>query len=242
MEIVPVDRIDIRRVEGGWPLPPEQRAAVAAYWREATRANPHLWDGRILGLSAPGGGMPRVVDGVLQAEAREDAYSAFMLWRHLGFPEIGICHAFGWALIVSADGALIFGVMGPETANAGRVYPPGGSLEPRDVLPDGRVDVSHCIALELKEETGLSASEAATGGMVAVVDGARMSFGQLLEFAEDADALLARIRRNLDAQEHRELADVVAVRSLAQAERAGAVPHALAVAEAFFEGRIFKHR
>ena len=238
MRIVQVAQIDIASVPGPWPLSESQRAAVADYWRGATEANPHLWDGRILGLSAPGGGMPSVENGVFRAEAREDAYSAFMLWRQQGFPEIGIWHAFGWALIVSSDNALIYGVMGGQTANAGRVYPPGGSLEPRDVLPDGRVDVRRSIALEMEEETGLRVDEAVDGGMVVVFDGPRLSFGRVLRFAEPAADLAARIRANLDRQEHRELADIVVLRSRADAERAGAVPYAMAVAEAFFTGTL----
>lgn len=239
MRIVPVTQIDIVSVAGLWPLSEGQRAAVAEYWRGATEANPHLWDGRILGLSAPGGGAPRVENGVFRADAREDAYSAFMLWRQQGFPAIGICHAFGWALIVSSDNALIYGVMGGQTANAGRVYPPGGSLEPRDVLADGRVDVPRCIALELEEETGLRKDDAETGGMVVVFDGPRLSFGQIFHFAEPAEQLAARIRANLDRQEHRELADIVVIRSPEEAQAAGAVPYAAMVAEAYFDRRIF---
>ena len=239
MQIVPVTDIDIRLVPGAWPLTSAQRGAVGEYWQGAMAANPHLWDGRILGLSAPGGGLPSVEDGMFRAEAREDAYSAFMLWRHQGFPELGMCHAFGWALIVGSDGALIYGLMGGQTANAGRVYPPGGSLEPRDVLPDGRVDVVRSIELELEEETGLRADEAEAGGMIVVFDGPRLSFGRVFRFGETADALAARIRANLDRQEHRELADVVVIRSRADAAAAGAVPYALAVAEGFFAGRIF---
>lgn len=239
MRIVPVTDIDIRRVDGAWPLSQSQRAAVVDHWRAARVANPHLWDGRILGLSAPGGGQPRVENGVFRAEAREDAYSAFMLWRQQGFPDIGMCHGFGWALIVSSDNALIYGVMGKQTANAGKVYPPGGSLEPRDVLPDGRVDVPRCIALELQEETGLRVQDATAGGMVVVLDGSLLSFGQVFRFAQPADGLIARIRAELDRQEHRELDDVLAIRSAAEAEAIGVVPYAVAVAKAFFNGRIF---
>ncbi|HEV7345704.1 MAG TPA: NUDIX hydrolase [Devosia sp.] len=238
MRIVPVTDIDIRLVPGPWPLSQAQRAAVADYWRDATAANPHLWDGRILGLSAPDGGHPMVVDGRFQAEAREDAYSAFMLWRHQGFPDIGIVHAFGWALIVSSDDALIYGVMADHTANAGRVYPPGGSLEPRDVLADGSIDVPRCIALELAEETGLLAAEAEAGLLVMVLDGPRLSFGQVFRFAEPADALVSRIHAELARQEHRELQDVIAIRSRHEAEAAGAVPYAVVVAEAFFAGEL----
>ena len=238
MQIVPVTAIDIRLVDGAWPLSVQQRAGVANYWRGATEANPHLWDGRILGLSAPGGGAPVVEDGVLRAEAREDAYSAFMFWRDAGFPDIGMVHCFGTALIVSGDGALIYGVMGGHTANAGRIYPPGGSLEPRDVMPDGRIDVEGCVVTELEEETGLTAGEARIGGLFAIMDGPKLSFGQVFHFAEDAEVLLARIRANLVLQDEQELADVIAVRNRAEAEAVDAVPYAVAVAEAFAAGRI----
>lgn len=236
MQIAPVTAIEIRRVPGSWPLSAVQRAAIAEFWHDATLANPHLWDGRVLGLSAPGGGLPSIDNGVFRAEAREDAYSALMLWRQQGFPDIGLCHAFGWALIVSSDNGLIYGVMGDHTANAGRVYPPGGSLEPRDVLAGGRVDVQRCIALELEEETGLSVDDAEPGALVVVLDGTSVSFGQVLRFAESAETLAARIRANLARQQERELADVVIVRSRADAEAVDAVPYAVAVAEAFFAG------
>lgn len=238
MQIVPVSQIDIRLVPGAWPLPPAMRAEVPAFWQSALDANPHLWDGRILGLTAPGGGPVAIRDGTLQAEALEDAYSAFMLWRSLGFPDIGLSHAFGWALIVSSDNALIYGVMGGQTANAGRIYPPGGALEPRDVLPDGRVDVLRSIELELSEETGLAAQDAKAGMSIAVLDGPRLSIGRVFRFAEPAADLMARIRANLSVQEHRELADVIAIRSPDEAERAGAVPYAIAVARAFAAGHI----
>tara|TARA_R110002124_G_scaffold36451_10_gene117395 strand:- start:2694 stop:3413 length:720 start_codon:yes stop_codon:yes gene_type:complete len=238
MQIVPLSNIDIRMAPGAWPLPAPMRDGVAACWSRAVAANPQLWDGRVLGL-LPVAGQPLVdAHGVLRAEAREDAYSALLAWRALGFPEIGMRHAFGWALIVSSDGALIYGRMGSDTANAGRVYPPGGSLEPRDVLADGRVDFLRCIALELAEETGLSVAEARVGMTVAVLDDAVVSVGQVLHFDQPAAALVARIRADLAQQQHRELDDVVVLRSRADAELLGAVPYAVAVAQAYETGQL----
>lgn len=232
--IVPIAGTDIRMVTGAWPLPGDLRAQVGPCWAKLLAANPHLWDGQVLGVTTP-----RIdADGVLRAEAREDAFSAFLTWRETGFPDIGMHNLFGSALIAASDGALIYGIMGAATANAGRVYPPGGSLEPRDVLPDGRVDVAASTDLELEEETGLSASTARKGALVAVFDGPRISVGQVYHFDEPSERLVARIRANLDRQEHRELADVVAIRSRSDAERAGAVPYAVAVAEAFAAGNL----
>ncbi|GLQ54604.1 NUDIX hydrolase [Devosia nitrariae] len=238
LQIFPIREVDVRLVPGPWPLPETMRHAVAMHWQRLIADNPHLWDGRILGVQAPGTpGGAAVEDGVLRGLAREDAYSAFLTWRDQGFAEIGIRNLFGSALIASSDNALIYGVMGGTTANAGRVYPPGGSLEPRDVTPDGRVDIERSIALELTEETGLETSEAEVEGMVAVFDGPRISIGRVFRFKQSAEELVGRIRADLDQQEHRELADVVAVRSGAEVAAAGsAPPFAEAIADMFQSG------
>jgi hypothetical protein len=238
--IVPVSEVDIRLVPGRWQMPEAMRDGVRQHWAKLAAANPNLWDGRVLGVSAPGtpGGVV-VEGGVLRAEAREDAFSAFMVWRDLDYPEIGIRNLFGSALIATSDDALVYGIMGITTGNAGRVYAPGGSLEPRDVMRDGRVDVIGSIEREMAEETGLEAGEAVVEGMVAVFDGPRISLGRVFRFDQTAEQLIARIRANLEQQEHRELADVVAVRSSADAAAAGPVPgYALAVADAFAAGRL----
>ena len=142
-------------------------------------------------------------DGVLRAEAREDAYSAFLTWRERGFPDIGTAHIFGTALIQSSDGALILGVMGGKTVNAGRFYPPGGSLEPRDVGNDGSVDVEGCIARELKEETGLDSGDAVAGPLLAIFQSPRLCISRAFQFDLTAEQLIAMVRANLDGQEHR---------------------------------------
>lgn len=212
-----IAEIDLRLAPGDWALPAAMRAGVATHWQAALARNPHLWNGRMLGTIAPGqpGGL-RIEGDVLRGTAREDAFAAFLYWRDTGFPEIGIRNLFGSAAILTADQALVFGVMGGWTANAGRIYPPGGSLEPGDVLPDGRVDVLGSIARELEEETGLVAADAEIGKLYALFDGPRISISRVLRFPEPAEALVARVRANLAAQEHRELEDVVAIRSVAE--------------------------
>lgn len=235
IQITPISGTDIRMVPGAWPLPQAMRDAVPQTWARMKADKPHIWDGRILGFTPPviGG------DGILRAEAREDAYSAFLTWRAAGFPEIGIFHVFGTALILSADGALIFGIMAGDTVNAGRVYPPGGSLEPRDVRADGVVDVEFCIRTELEEETGLAAGNVTEGPLLAIFEGQRLSIARVFRSADLAEALVARIRANLDLQEERELADVVACRSVADARAAGEVPgYAAYLLEEISAGRL----
>lgn len=219
IRVIPINGVDIRLVPGAWPMPDDLRASVPGRWAAMLEANPHLWDGRILGVSPPAVGD----DGILRSEAREDAFSAFLAWREAGFPEMGIRNLFGSALIVSSDGFMILGVMGEDTANAGRIYPPGGSLEPRDVMEDGRVDVARSTEIELTEETGLDAAHARLGSLIAVLDGPRVSIGRAFHFDATAEELLAEIRNNLDLQEHRELADVVAIKRSSDAAGRGQV-------------------
>ena len=172
IEIIPIAGTDFRRVPGAWPMPDWLRAEVPASWARRKAKTPQVWDGRILGFSEVAVGR----DGILRAQAREDAYSAFLAWHEAGFPDIGMTHAFGAAWICSSDGALILGVMGRGTVNVGRVYPPGGSLEPDDLRADGSVDVEGCIARELLEETGLEVGDASAGPLLAIFQGPRLAF------------------------------------------------------------------
>jgi 8-oxo-dGTP pyrophosphatase MutT (NUDIX family) len=198
----------------GWPLTDGDRARVADHWAAALAANPRLWNGRVLGTLAPGrpGGIA-VAGGVLTASAVEGDFAAFIAWRDWGFPEIGIRNLFGSAAILSADGCLLYGVMGGHTANAGRIYPPGGSLEPRDVTADGRVDVLRSIALELGEETGLDPADAEAGPLLALFDGPRVSIARVFRFAHPAESLAARVRAFLSTDPDPELADVAVIRA-----------------------------
>ena len=235
--IIPIRDVDIRFVPEPWPVPQVLRERVPDTWARLLAANPKIWDGRILGVSGPGGGPPRVEDGVLRAEAREDSYSAFLTWRELGSPEIGVRNLFGSAVVISSDGAVLLGKMADWTGNAGLMYPPAGSLEPRDVV-DARVQVFESMARELTEETGLAVSEARVGRTFAIFEGPRISVARGLHFSENSDALLRRVRANLEAQSEQELADVIAVRTRSELETAGKFPPYVGeLMEAFAAGR-----
>jgi len=107
------------------------------------------------------------------------------------------------------------------------------------VLEDGRVDVARSTEIELAEETGLSASAARLGNLVAVLDGPRVSVGQAFHFDASADALLAKIRADLERQEHRELADVVAIRRASDvAGRGQVMTYTAELLDAWQDGKI----
>jgi 8-oxo-dGTP pyrophosphatase MutT (NUDIX family) len=222
-----VDDIRIRRVAGRWEHPELPPGRVEAHWRDQVAANPHLWNGRVLGTKAPGwpGGLA-FANGVLSGEAVEGDFATFLAWRDWGFPEVGLRNLFGSAVILSEDGAVIYGVMHRTTANAGKIYPPGGSLEPSDCDADGWVRVVASIERELGEETGLVAADAECEGMLVVFDGPRVSVGRLFRFAAKATDLVDQIMANLDHQPERELERVVALATPGDLDAPGLMPYA----------------
>lgn len=229
--------IRLRLRPGAWPIADDLRPKIEAHWAACLTANPHLWNGRVLGTIAPGAPGGIAIDsGVLTGEAVEGDFAGFIAWRDWGFPEIGIRNLFGSALVLSSDGALILGEMGATTANAGKIYPPGGSLEPADVDADGNVDVIASIERELREETGLIAGEATMEGMLAAFDGPRVSIGRVLRFPLPADRLVAVIMAELDRQVERELARVVAFRSAAELDRPEVTTYSRAFAKRLLAG------
>lgn len=214
--IHPITDVDVRLAPGTWHVDAATRARIDAHWAEALAANGRLWNGRVLAAVAPGrpGGLA-LASGVLTGTALEGDFADYLAWRDWGFPEFGIRNLFGSALILSADGALLFGLMGRHTANAGKIYPPGGNLEPGDVTADGRVDVVGSIEKEMGEETGLSAAEAEVVETLLAFDGPRISVGRVYRFAATADALVRRIDDHRAREAEPELDGVVVVRSAA---------------------------
>ncbi|WP_181707279.1 NUDIX hydrolase [Chthonobacter rhizosphaerae] len=212
--ITPITDVNVVMVPGSWTIDAETRARIDAHWAEAIADNPKLWNGRVLGAVAPGlpGGLA-IEGGVLTGTAQEGNFADYLAWRDWGFPEFGIRNLFGSALILSSDGALIYGVMGRHTANAGRIYPPGGNLEPRDITPDGRVHVIGSIEMELTEETGLTAEEADVASTLVAFDGPRISVGRIFRFRDSAADLVARIEAHSAAEVDPELDGLVVVRS-----------------------------
>lgn len=235
IQIRPIAGTDFPLVPGEFPLPAELRARVPEVWARLLARNPSIWDGRIYGFTPPLIG----ADGVLRAEAREDAYSAHLTWRDAGFPEIGLVHIFVTALICSSDGAVLLGRMSGDTLNAGRIYPPGGVLDPRDLHSDGRVDAEGAIGFELMEETGLDAADAHKGALLAISDGPRVCISRALHFDLTADVLHQVITENLERQKERELDAIIVCRSTADGRRAGnLVPYAEALLDAVFSGQV----
>lgn len=195
------------RVDGRWTYPEANAAEIATDWADSVRANPTLYDGRML----------MTVEWSLlherfAASLSECAYSAFLSWRDRGCRDRAVVNVFSSAVVVSADGAVILGRSADHTSNAGLVYPFGGSLEPADVDRTGQVDARSSAVRELAEESGLDAADATCDDPLIVRDGPRLSIAYVFRFPQTADRLRAMVESEISRQSRPEIADVVVVR------------------------------
>ena len=136
-----------------WVFAIERRAEIDAYFEGLRQEKPAIWNGRVLLLHHQ-----EFAGGVLRGEYLETDYASFAAWRHWGRPSASVRDCFGAAAVMGRDRAFLLGVMGPHTFNSGKIYFPCGTPDPDDIV-DGKVDLSHSIQRELKEETGFDITE-----------------------------------------------------------------------------------
>ena len=232
--IFPIDRLALSFAPKPWPFAQERRAEIEAYFAELQRHKPAIWNGRVLLLYRQ-----VVRDGVFSGDYLETDYASFAAWRHWGMPKAGVHDCFGAAAVISADGAVLLGVMGAHTANAGWIYFPAGTPDPSDIV-GGAVDLERSVARELKEETGLGVSEFAPDpGWTTVLEGGLIVQIKTLRSPLAAENLRARMLAHLAAEAEPELADIQIVRKRADFDPA--MPRFVtAFLEAFFDGRLAK--
>ena len=120
--VIHVDRLELSFAPKPWTYAIEQRGAIDEFFAALQRKVPAVWNGRVLVLHSQS-----LADGVFRGAYLETDYASFAAWRAWGRPPAGVHDCFGAAAIVSADGAVLLGVMGEHTAQAGRVYFPCGT-------------------------------------------------------------------------------------------------------------------
>jgi 8-oxo-dGTP pyrophosphatase MutT (NUDIX family) len=183
---------------------------IDACFAELQRAQPALWNGRVLMMYDHS-----LTAAELRGTFLETDFASLLAWRAFGFPERTIKVCFPMSALHSADGAFLLGLMAPHTANAGQLYFPTGTPDPDDIRGD-TVDFEGSLLRELAEETGLTAADvAAAPGWHAVLAGPRLPVIKLLQVAEPAAALRERILDFLAREREPELCDIVIVRSRA---------------------------
>ncbi|MGJ4943465.1 NUDIX hydrolase [Bradyrhizobium sp. HKCCYLS1011] len=203
-----VTGLDFKVEPWDWPFARERHADIAAHFKERQRAIPALFNGRVLL-----GRDPVFAAGQLRASYFETDFANLLAWRDWGFPDRSVFNGFGMGALRTADGAFVLGVMGGQTANAGRIYFPAGTPDPEDVN-DGSLDIAANVAREVEEETGLSPSDYQAGAhWDCVVTGASIAMMRLLDVGSEGEALQRRIEANLATQVEPELSAILLVRS-----------------------------
>jgi 8-oxo-dGTP pyrophosphatase MutT (NUDIX family) len=207
IDVVRVDRLELAFAPRPWPFASERRAEIDAYFADLRRQKPPLWNGQVLLMHEHA-----LADDELRGAFFATDYASFLAWRDWDFPDRSIRNCFAMAALRSGDGAFLLGVMNAHTANAGRIYFPGGTPDPDDIV-DGKVDLDGSIARELEEETGLAAGEfVADSFWHAAMGGARIALLKILHAREGAAALRERVLAHLARQRQPELADIRIVR------------------------------
>ncbi|MBN8920270.1 MAG: NUDIX hydrolase [Rhizobiales bacterium] len=210
-----IDRLDLHFDPVPWRFAEQRRDAILAHFETLRCERPALWNGPVLVLHRYAFGEASLEGGYLQTD-----FASFIAWRDFGFPDADKRNCFSHAAVLSADGAFLLGEMGPQTANHGKVYFPGGTPDPSDII-DGRVDLGASVRRELGEETGIGAGELDIAPYWYCVHAPpRIALIKLMRSRETADTLRARVHAHLAAEREPELSGIRLVRGPADLDGA----------------------
>jgi 8-oxo-dGTP pyrophosphatase MutT (NUDIX family) len=213
--LTPLTRIAARLVPYEWVWARDNEASIERNWQRRLEATPELFDGPVYLASGCA-----IENGACEAAFFEVRYSRFIAFRDAGVPDALVANAFAAIVPLSADGAVMLGVMGAQTANAGQIYFPCGTPDPGDRRDDDTVDLAGSAEREFLEETGLSLPEDAAGDWVLLRGDGQLAFLRPVRFDLDAEALKARIDAHRGEEAAPELAHSVIARSRADIDAA----------------------
>jgi hypothetical protein len=203
ISILRMERLDARYAPRPWPFANERRVEIDRHFSALKRAQPALWNGRVLLLH------DHAIEGaVFRGAFLETDFASFIAWRDWGHPDATVTNCFSAGALRGSDGGFLLGVMGPHTANAGKIYFPAGTPDPDDIVGED-VDLMGNIWREVAEETGLARADlAADDGWYCVLAGPRIAQLKLLQARETAEVLRRRILAYLAREPAPELADI----------------------------------
>jgi 8-oxo-dGTP pyrophosphatase MutT (NUDIX family) len=211
--ILEVAELDLRLAPYDWPFAADRAGEIQAHWEERSKAQPSLFNGRVLLMSRHA--FETRADGkiVLRGAYFETDFAVFLAWRDFGFPGAAVCNGFSMAALRGSDGAFLLGEMASHTANAGAIYFAAGTPDPQDVFGD-RVDLLASLTREMEEETGIAARETAYGASWIVVDAPpRMACMKIMRLGVPASTAKVRIEEFLARDPRAELSAVHVVGS-----------------------------
>jgi 8-oxo-dGTP pyrophosphatase MutT (NUDIX family) len=208
VEIAPLDAVEITVEPWTWPFAQARREDMDRHFAARQRERPALWNGRVMLLHRCAR-----EKGVLHGASFETDYASVLAWCDWGRPAAGVFNIAAVAALQSADGAFLLGQMAPSTALAGQWVFPGGTPDPHDISPGGKLDLLGSVARELGEETGLDIGVCKVEpGWTLVRDGGFLALIKGLTVNESAERLRAKIMDHLASEAQPEFSAIRIVR------------------------------
>jgi 8-oxo-dGTP pyrophosphatase MutT (NUDIX family) len=201
-------RLTGRLVSYDWDWARENAGWIAEGWARRVAERPGLFDGPVLlacGLA--------LSEGACEARFFETTYARFIAFRDAGERDGPVANAFAAIVPRTRDGAVLLGEMGSHTANAGQIYFPCGTPDRAD-LRGTQVDLAGSAVRELREETGLSLPDDASGEWLLLRGEGQLAFLRPVAFPEDAEALRARMEAHRTGEAEPELSRILIARTL----------------------------
>ncbi|MBN9071328.1 MAG: hypothetical protein J0H34_06915 [Rhizobiales bacterium] len=220
--VVPVERVEVRLDPAPHPFELGHAREIEANWQREVAANPALFDGRMVLLSAL-----CYEGGRLRGRCHEVRFATMLYWRR-NKAAADVEHCFAHAALVSGDNALVAIRMGRHTANPGRVYFAAGSFERQDFI-GGLVDVYGNMRREVAEETGLDLADFQAEPRYYFYSGDHSTvLIQRYLTREPADAVARRIESHVAVDAEPEIQGPVVIRE-ADDLPDGVLPHMAAI-------------
>jgi 8-oxo-dGTP pyrophosphatase MutT (NUDIX family) len=205
--VLPIERLALRFTPKPWRFADERRSEIDAHFAALRRDKPAVWNGRVLLLAEY-----QLSGTTFSGAYLETDFASFISWRDWHYPDAAMHNCFGLGALRAAGGEFVVGVMGAHTANAGRIYFPGGTPDPNDVF-DGWVDLERSVLRELGEETGLTTDDVEVEpGWHTVMTDRRIAMMKPMRARLPVAALIERVRAHLAQEAEPELADLRIVR------------------------------
>jgi predicted NUDIX family phosphoesterase len=146
--------IRLELLEDKFILPPQIQAKVDAFWEGLVREKPYYRRGEAFTIA----NICEKKD-VIEVKLALTDYAHYIYTRAVGLPkELAFNNLHTSCTIETADGVLIFGLTGENTAKIGIVQCVGGGLD-RDDVRGNEIDLEHNIKKELQEEVGIDAND-----------------------------------------------------------------------------------
>ena len=158
----PISALDLRHTRDRWAFAARERTRIDRHWHDLVAANPALWNGQVLMCHSVA-----LAGGLLTGRFFTTDFANFVAWRDWGWPDRTVRNCFGSPVVLSSDGALVYGRMSLRTLNPGGVYPPGGGYQQDSIRVDCNIPAQGGI-----DPLNAALYQVAPGGVIYVRAGA----------------------------------------------------------------------